>query len=271
MTKIGRFGLNALVVLIALFLILPTLIVIPMSFTSGDTLVFPPPGFSTRWYHELLDDPTWIRAFGNSLKVAVLTAICATVLGTAAALGIHRGHFPGKALVSSLVGAPLVMPYVVIGIALYAIFLRWGLTASLAGFVLAHTVLAIPYVIMTLTPLLRGLDRNLEFAAASLGAPPFTAFRKIVLPALVPAMVTGAFFSFIISFDEVVVAIFLGGAGFETLPVRMWSGVRVSIDPSIAAVATVLVVTSTLILFAGLISRTYLSRASNRRSQKVTA
>ena len=271
MTRLGRIALAAFVALVAAFLMLPTLIVIPMSFTSGRSLSFPPSGFSLRWYQALLDDPTWLESFFNSIQVAVLTAICATVLGTAAALGIHRGRIPGRALVALLVRAPLVVPYVVVGIAVYSVFLRWHLTSSLAGFVLAHTALAVPYVMMAVTPLLNSLDHRLEQAAATLGAPPFTVFRKVTLPALVPGMVTGAFFSFIVSFDEVVVAIFLGGAGFQTLPIRMWSGVRVSIDPSIAAVATVLILTSSVVLLAAYLGRAYTTRVADRRMRKVSS
>lgn len=271
MTKLGRISLGLMVAFTALYLMVPSLVVIPMSFTSGRSLSFPPDGFSLRWYQALLDDPSWVQAFVNSIKVAVLTALCATVLGTAAALGLHRSRLRGTAVVALLVRAPLAVPYVVLGIALYAVFLRWGLTSTLLGFVLAHTVLAIPYVVMSVMPLLGSLDEGVEKAAATLGAGPATVFRKITLPALVPGMVTGAFFAFIISFDEVVVAIFLGGVGFETLPLRMWSGVRVSIEPTIAAVATVLVLTSSLVLMAAYVGRVVSKQIVDRRSRKVSA
>ncbi|NYD57597.1 putative spermidine/putrescine transport system permease protein [Nocardioides marinisabuli] len=271
MTRLGRIALGLMVALTAAYLMLPSLVVIPMSLTSGRSLSFPPDGLSLRWYQELLDDPSWLQAFFNSVKVALLTAVCATVLGTAAALGLHRSRLRGTAAVALLVRAPLAVPYVVLGIALYAVFLRWGLTSTLLGFVLAHTVLAIPYVVMSVLPLLGSLDEGIEKAAATLGATPATVFRSVTLPALVPGMITGAFFSFIISFDEVVVAIFLGGVGFETLPLRMWSGVRVSIEPTIAAVATVLVLTSTLVLLAGYTGRALSKQIVERRSRKVTA
>ncbi len=261
--------MGLLVALVAAFLMLPTLVVVPMSFTSGRRLEFPPDGLSLRWYRALLDDPSWLQSFLNSLQVATLTAICATTLGTAAALGIHRGRIPGKDAITQLVRAPLAVPYVVLGIALYAVFLRWGLTASLLGFVLAHTVLAVPYVLMSVLPLLGSLDEGIEKAAATLGAPPLTVFFKITLPALLPGMFTGAFFSFIVSFDEVVLAIFLGGVGFQTLPLRMWSGVRVSIEPTIAAVATVLILTSSFVLATAYVGRVITNRLAQRRSQEV--
>lgn len=271
MTRTGRVLLALLVALTAAYLVLPSLVVVPMSFTSTRSLSFPPDGFSLRWYQALLDDPSWVQAFYNSIKVALLTALCATTLGTAAAMGVHRSRLRGTAAVALLVRAPLAVPYVVFGIALYAVFLRWGLTSTLLGFVLAHTVLAIPYVVMSVLPLLGSLDEGIEKAAATLGAPPWVVFRKVTLPSLVPGMITGAFFSFIISFDEVVVAIFLGGVGFETLPLRMWSGVRVSIEPTIAAVATVLVTVSTLVLLAAYLGRSMNKILVERRSRKVTA
>jgi len=246
-----RLLLLALGGLTVFFLMAPTLVVVPMSFTASNALTFPPQGLSTRWYEKMLTDPQWSTGFVNSAQVALLTAVFATALGTLAALGTVRGRFPGRGAVNGLILSPLIVPVIIIAIGMFSIFVRWKIAGSLVGLVLAHTALAVPFVVVNVATSLRTVDRNLELAAQSLGAGPIRTFRRITLPLILPGVLAGGLFAFITSWDEVVVSIFLTSARFRTLPVEMWEQVRQVVDPTVAAVATtLLVVTTTILLFA---------------------
>jgi len=243
----GRVMLGVFGILVAAFLVVPTLIVIPMSFNSARILEFPPSGLSLQWYARIFDDPAWRASLTNSLQVGVLTAILATTLGTAAAYGLVRGRFRGRRIAAGLLLAPLVVPTVIVAIGMYAVYVRWRLVGSLAGLVIAHTALAIPFVVVAVGTSLRTVDVNLEAAARGLGADRWTTFRRITLPLILPGVAAGALFAFITSWDEVVVSIFLTTARFQTLPVQMWSQVNEVLDPSVAAASTLLLaVTLTL-------------------------
>jgi putative spermidine/putrescine transport system permease protein len=185
----------------------------------------------------------------------VLTAGLATLLGTLAALGITRGRFPGRTLVNALTLSPLIVPVVIIAIGMFSLFVQWRISGSLVGLVLAHTALALPFVIVNVATSLRTMDRNLELAAANLGATPARSFLRITLPIIFPGVLAGAIFAFITSWDEVVVAIFLTSARFRTLPVEMWEQVRQVVDPTVAAVATTLLVVTTGLLLLLLVVR----------------
>ncbi|HEX2088815.1 MAG TPA: ABC transporter permease [Actinomycetota bacterium] len=226
--------------LVALLLIVPTLIVIPMSFSAGGLLTFPPTRFSIRWYGTLFDDPSWTAGLVTSLKVGVATAGLATSLGTVTALGLVRGRYPGRAAISGLVMSPLVTPVVVVAIGMFFVYSDWKLIGTFHGLVLAHTALALPLVVIVVGASLQNLDPALEVAARSLGAGPVRTFLRITLPLTRPSIVTGALFAFITSWDEVVVSIFLSSPVVRTLPVVMWGQVRSVIEPTIAAMATVL-------------------------------
>ncbi len=242
--------------LIVCFLIVPTLLVVPMGFSSSEILTFPPPGWSLQWYHKMVTDPQWTTGFVNSFQVATLTAVAATVLGTLSALGLVRGRFPGKGLVTALVLAPLIVPSIIIAIGMFSLYVRWKITGSLIGLVVAHTALALPFVVINVSAGLRTMDRNLELAAQSLGADPFRTFRRVTLPLILPGVLAGALFAFLTSWDEVVVAIFLTTARFRTLPVEMWEQVRQVVDPTVAAVATtVLAVTTSFLLLVFVVRR----------------
>jgi putative spermidine/putrescine transport system permease protein len=238
----------ALGALTVFYLLAPTLVIVPMSFTEARILSFPPEGFSVQWYQRMLTDRQWSTGITNSLQVAVLTAIVATVLGTLAALGISRGRFPGRSLVNALALSPLIVPVVVIAIGMFGLFVQWRIAGSLFGLVLAHTALALPFVIVNVTTSLQTMDRNLELAAANLGADPRRSFLHITLPIILPGVAAGAIFSFITSWDEVVVAIFMTSTRFRTLPVEMWEQVRQVVDPTVAAVSTTLLVVTTALL-----------------------
>jgi putative spermidine/putrescine transport system permease protein len=240
--------LAALGGLVVFFLIAPTLVVVPMGFTSAPILSFPPPGFSTQWYEKMITDPQWRTGFVNSAQVAVLTALVATVLGTFAALGIVRGRFPGRSVVNGLVLSPIIVPVIIIAIGVFSLFVRWRLSGSMVGLVLAHTALAVPFVVVNVATSLRTMDRNLELAAMNLGAGPARTFQRITLPLILPGVLAGALFAFITSWDEVVVSIFLTTARFRTLPVEMWEQVRQVVDPTVAAVSTTLLLVTTIAL-----------------------
>jgi putative spermidine/putrescine transport system permease protein len=250
-----RVLMAALGALTVFYLLAPTLVIVPMSFTEARILSFPPQGFSLQWYGRMLTDPQWSTAMVNSAEVAILTAILATVLGTLAALALMRGRFPGRTAVNGLVLAPLIVPVVIIAIGMFSLYVRWRISGSLLGLVIAHTALALPFVVVSVSASLRTMDRNLELAAANLGADPRRTFTRITLPIILPGVVAGAIFAFITSWDEVVVAIFLTSARFRTLPVEMWEQVRQVVDPTVAAVATTLLVVTTALLLMVLVVR----------------
>ena len=251
-----RLLLLALGALTVFFLMAPTLVVVPMSFTASNALTFPPEGFSTRWYEKMVTDPQWSTGFVNSAQVAFLTAILATALGTLAALGTVRGRFPGRSAVNALVLSPLIVPVIIIAIGMFSVFVRWKIAGSVVGLVLAHTALAMPFVVVNVATSLRTMDRNLELAAQSLGAGPIRTFRRITLPLILPGVLAGGLFAFITSWDEVVVSIFLTSARFRTLPAEMWEQVRQVVDPTVAAVSTTLLaVTTTVLLLAFVVRR----------------
>jgi len=234
----------AIAVLVLGFLILPILVIVPLSFNSGSFLSFPMPGLSLRWYHELLGSERWLSSLCNSVVVACAATLLATVLGTLAALGLQRARFPGSSVVLALLISPMVVPLVIVAVGVYFFYAPFGLTGSLVGLTLAHTALASPFVVITVSATLQGFDTNLSRAAASLGAGPATAFFRITLPLILPGVVSGALFAFVTSFDEVVVALFLTGPQERTLPRQMFDGIRENISPVIAAAATLLIVLS---------------------------
>jgi putative spermidine/putrescine transport system permease protein len=243
-----RTLMAALGALTVFYLLAPSLVIIPMSFTQARILSFPPEGFSFQWYQRMFTDPQWAAGIQHSAQVGFLTAILATVLGTLAALGLTRGRFPGRTVVNALALSPLIVPVVVIAIGMFAVFVQWKIAGSVVGLVLAHTALALPFVIVNVGTSLRTIDRNLELAAANLGADPRRSFLHITLPLILPGVLAGAIFSFITSWDEVVVALFLTSARYRTLPVEMWEQVRSVVDPTVAAVSTTLFVVTTALL-----------------------
>jgi putative spermidine/putrescine transport system permease protein len=250
--------------LAAAFIALPVLIVIPMSFGETRLLQFPPSGFSTRWYENFFQDPRWMEATGNSLAIAATVAVVSAALGTMLAFAVSRSRLPGRKALSGLMGLPLIVPHVVFGAALYGIFLEIGLTGTFLGFVLAHSVLAVPYVVVNVTASLQRMDPRVEMASASLGAMPLVTFARITLPLILPGSLAGALFAFMVSFDEVVVAIFLGGPGMQTLPLLIWSSVQFEIDATIAAVSSMLIaITAVIVLGYALLQASLKRKASS--------
>lgn len=245
---------------VLLFLITPILVVIPLSFNSVPFLSFPMPGLSLRWYEEIFMTERWQEGLRNSLFVGLSVTLLATVLGTLAALGLSRPNFPWRTAVMSVLISPIIVPIVITAVGTYFFYADIGLLDTYAGLILAHTTLATPVVVITVTATLSGYDHSLTRAAASLGASPVAAFFKITLPLIIPGLISGSLFAFLTSFDEVVVALFLAGPEQTTLPKVMFSGIREQISPSITAAATVL----TLFAIAVLITAELLRRRSER-------
>lgn len=242
------YGLRLLCGLVLLFLVLPILVIVPLSFNSGTFLIYPMQGFSMRWYEDFFGSAGWMRALKNSMIIAPAATVLAMVLGTLAAIGLTRSEFRGKALVMSLLISPMVVPVVIVGVASYLFFAPLGLANGYLSLIVVHAVLGVPFVIITVSATLQGFNYNLVRAAASLGASPITAFRRVTLPLIAPGVISGALFAFATSFDEVVVTLFLAGPEQVTLPRQMFSGIRENLSPTIAAAATLLIGFSILLL-----------------------
>jgi putative spermidine/putrescine transport system permease protein len=241
--------------LLVIFLVAPMLIVVVISFSSAPFLMFPPPGFSMQWYHKLFADPAWIESLTASVEIVVPTGILAMVLGTAAALGIARSDIPGKKIITGLLMAPIVVPVIIIAAAIFGVFRIWNLNGTLPGFILAHTVLTVPYVVSTVLASLQMVDERYEQAALTLGAPPWTAFHRIVFPLILPGVLSGLLFAMVISFDELVVSLFISSPTFRPVTVQMWSDVLGDVDPTTAAIGTLLFLLSLLVLLLEAVMR----------------
>jgi putative spermidine/putrescine transport system permease protein len=240
-SRTGRILLWIVAWLVLAFLITPLLVIVPLSFSSGTMLTLPLPGFSLRWYAEVVNSVPWQNSLLHSLIVGLIATVLATVLGTLAALGLTRAQFPGKSLLMGILISPMIVPLVIVAAGAYFFLLPLGLTNSLFGLALVHASLGAPFVLITVSATLAGLDPSLPRAAASLGAPPTVVFRQVILPLIAPGVISGGLFAFVTSFDEVVVAMFLTGPANRTLPRQMFDGLRDNISPAILAVATLLI------------------------------
>lgn len=234
--------------LVILFLVAPIVAIVPLSFNAEPFFTYPMPGLSLRWYQEFFGSEVWQLALKNSVIVAVLATILSTVLGTLAAIGLTRPDCPARATLTAILISPMIVPVIVSAVGIYYAFAAVGLLNSLTGLVLAHTAIGAPFVVITVTATLASFDHNLMRAAASLGATPVEAVMRVMLPIIAPGVVSGALFAFVTSFDEVVIALFISGSEQRTLPRQMWSGVRETLSPTIAAVATLLILFSTVFL-----------------------
>jgi putative spermidine/putrescine transport system permease protein len=238
--------LRLVVLLVALYFILPTLFVIPMSFSTATTFQFPPKGFSFHLYENFFTHKVWLTSLRNSVLVALLAALLATVVGTAAALGLYNLTGRLARFARTLLMVSMVTPAIVIAVAVYISFLKWHLVGTLGGYVLAHAAIGVPFVLVSVTSALGGFDPKLLHASASLGAPPHRTFLRVTMPLISRGIITGAIFAFVTSFDEVVIALFLRAPRFQTLPVQMYNSVTVEIDPTIAASSSIVVTAVTV-------------------------
>jgi putative spermidine/putrescine transport system permease protein len=240
--------LKAFVILVLLFLVAPVLVLIPLSFSSLSYFQFPPPSYSLKWYQAFFQDQEWVRAFIRSLNIAFFTTILSLTLGILAAYSVTKINFRLKTVFMGLMVAPMIIPVVIIGIAQYNFFSPLKLTNTIPGLVLSHSLIAIPIVFTTLIAGLKGVDSNIELAAAGLGTRPLGVFFKITLPQVKPSVVSAAIFAFITSLDEITVTIFLSGTKTKTLPIAMWESMRNNINPTIASVSSILIM-GTLLSF----------------------
>ena len=248
--KLGWWALRVLCIGVLLFLLLPILVIVPLSFSASSFLVYPIPAFSLKWYDNLFESAEWARAAKNSFLIAPAATLVATSLGTLAAVGLARTSFPFKGLLMSLLIAPMVVPIVVVGVSTYLFFAPLGLADSYVALIIVHAALGAPFVLTTVLATLQGFDQNLVRASLGLGESPLRTFFRITLPVIAPGVVSGALFAFATSFDEVVVVLFLAGPEQLTLPRQMFNGIRENISPTIAAVATLLILFTTSLLLA---------------------
>lgn len=255
-TSLARWILYVFVGLVILYLIFPILVVIPLSFSSAQYLTFPPPGFSVQWYHKFFSRSDWVGAAWLSVWIGLSVMVLATILGTAASLGLVRGRFRGRQSINTFLVSPMVVPSIIVAIGIYFFYARIGLIGHPIALIVAHTALAVPFVVVNVSATLYGFDERLEFAAMNLGANRWRTFWQVTLPIIRPGVMAGALFAFITSFDELIVALFVSGTGAVTLPRKMWDSIRFEIDPTIAAVSTILIVfTGTLFFSAELMRR----------------
>jgi putative spermidine/putrescine transport system permease protein len=248
--KLGWWAFRGLCVAVLAYLLVPVLVIIPLSFSDSTFLVYPIPGWSLRWYDNLFASAEWARAVRNSFIVAPAATLIATVLGVTAAVGLVRANFPFKGLLISVLIAPMIVPVVIVGVGTYLLFASIGMADTYTGLIVVHAALGAPFVLTTVLATLQGFDNNLVRASLAAGATPLATFFRVTLPVIAPGVISGALFAFATSFDEVVVTLFLAGPDQSTLPRQMFAGIRENISPTIAAVATLLISFTTLLLLS---------------------
>ena len=240
-----------------IYLIAPLFVIFPLSFSAYEFLMFSegmkrldPDAFSTRWYKDMVwgTKNPWGLAAKNSLMVAFFATIGSVLIGTLAAVGLSSRHMPYKGIIMAILISPMIVPLIISGVAIFFFMAKVGLAATHTGIIIAHIILGTPFVVITVTATLSGFDHSVTRAAASLGSTPINTFMKITLPLILPGVISGGLFAFVTSFDEVVVVLFLAGLENTTIPIQMWIGLREQLSPTILAVATCLIIMSTLIL-----------------------
>jgi putative spermidine/putrescine transport system permease protein len=241
--------------IVAVWLLAPLAVVLVISFSSAPFLQFPPPGFSLRWYHQLFSTPAWTSSLLVSVQIMVPAALLATLLGTAASYALARGRVPGARLVMAGLMLPLIVPGMITAAALFGVYRGLGLNGTLTGLIVGHTVLCLPYVVATVTSALRVQDARLEQAAATLGAPPWATFRHVTLPLVLPAVLSSLLMAMILTFDELIVSLFVSSARVRPVAVQMWSNLLGDFDPTISAIASVCFLLALLVLLADLALR----------------
>lgn len=245
-SNVVRVGFYGFCTGVLLFLVFPVVVIIPLSLSATRYFVFPPRGFSLQWFQNFFGRSDWTDSAVLSVEVAVMTMGLALILGTLAAFGITRGTMRGKGLLSAFILSPMIVPNILVGIAIYFLFARLRIVGTTLGFVLAHTVLAIPFVVVVVSAALSKMDRRLEQAASSLGANAAQVFWRVTAPLIKPALLTALAFAFVTSFDELVIAIFISGPHARTLPKRMWDGMERELDPTVAAVSALVIIISAM-------------------------
>jgi putative spermidine/putrescine transport system permease protein len=262
--ELGRYLVVAFAVFVVIAMAIPALFVVPVSFSATRFLTFPPETLSLRWYESYFTTPEWTESTVYSLLLAVLTTALSLLIGLPSAFGLARGTFRGRQLVTLLIIAPLVVPVILIAIAEYFFMAELNLIGTTPGLVIAHTLLAMPFVVIIVTASLRGYDRSYERAAMSSGAGPLRTFWYVTLPLIRPSVISAALFAFLASFGEFLTSLFVIGSTRSTLPIQLWKGIRFETNPTIAAAASMLVGVSLLALLA-----VELARWQNRRRSEM--
>jgi ABC-type spermidine/putrescine transport system permease subunit II len=258
--------------LVAIFMIMPAFIVMPVSFSDSSILTFPPRNFSLRWYRAFLSIPEWRGAVGYSLLVGLLSAVVSVALGLPASFGLARGRFRGRKLLVAFFVLPLVVPVILMAMAEYFFLSRFDLTGTLTGLVIAHAAIAMPFVLTIMVAAVRDFDRAYEMAALSLGARPIAVFWLVSLPLLRPAVFSAALLGFLASFNEFLVTLFIIGSAGATLPIQFWKGIRFEANPTIAAASTLFIILTiaTLLLLELLRWQSRRRHAAPGRSERAT-
>jgi len=251
----GRLMLMAYVYLVLIFVLAPIVVILPMAFSEPDYLTFPPEGFTFKWFGAFFGNARWMDASVFSLKIAVLTSIVTVVVGTMATYALMRGAGRLGTLFQGLLIAPIVVPHIALAVALYLFFRQTGLSGTVTGYVMAHAIIAMPFVVFTVAAALSSVDATLEDAAMSCGASRFDAFRLVTLPLILPNVLSGALFAFILSFDEPVISFFLAGIRDKTLPRMMFDNIEQNLTPVIPAIAVLLTDVSILVLVCAAVLR----------------
>ncbi|WP_172380970.1 ABC transporter permease [Vibrio sp. Vb339] len=248
LTKFSIWLHSVFGIFMIVFLVMPLISVVPLSFSSSSFLSYPLPSLSMKWYSSVFEDGPWMSSLLNSLYVGVSSTFIATVLGTLAAFGLSRNDQSSKTTIKGLLLAPMIIPPVITGLGMYLLFGQLGLSATFPGLIIAHTVLVTPFVIVTVGATLKTFDKTLLQAASSLGASPVRGFFTVALPLIAPGVLSGALFAFVTSFDEVVVTLFISGPAQRTLPRQMFDGIRDNINPSIIAMSVFLMIVAVIAL-----------------------
>ena len=253
--RVWHYAFIAICAGVFLFLIAPLIVIIPLSFNSlpyftftEEMLSLEKEAFSLRWYEDFWSRDVWRQSIVNSLFIAVCSTVLATALGTIAALGLSRPHMPFRAFIMGLLISPMIVPLIITAAGIFFFYAQIGLTGTFLGIILAHTALGTPFVVITVTATLIGFDHSMTRAAAMCGADPTRVFFKVIMPLILPGVISGALFAFVTSFDEVVVVLFVASVEQQTIPRQMWAGIREQISPTILAVATLLIVFSVALL-----------------------
>jgi len=241
--------------IVLFFLIMPLIVIIPLSFNASPYFTFTskmltlnPAGYSAQWYSNFFTDPVWLKAVKNSFIIAPLATLIATTLGTLAAIGLTRRHMPFRTAITSVLILPMIVPLIITATAMFFFFSYLHIINTYAGIIVAHSILGVPFVVITVTATLDGLDPQYYRAALSLGASPATAFFRVTVPLILPGIISGALFAFMTSFDEVVIVLFIAGPDQKTLPLQMWTNLRYTIDPTILSVATLILILAVILL-----------------------
>lgn len=265
----GGISVRALIIAEIALLVGPLVVTLILSFSATSGLNFPPHGWSDKWYVAVASDPQWRQSALLSLQAAALVTVVSSVLGLLASYALIRGRVPGRTVLTGYFLLPLVTPTMILALGLALVLTAWGLSGTLLGLVFGQSVLALPFVIVNVSVSLRAVDRNLELAAQSLGAHPFRSFLVITLPLIKRGIAAGAVFAFLASWDNAIVALFLTGPGFQTLPIQLLDTVQDFINPSVAAVTGYLtLVALAAVIGVFVVGRGFPTRATSRRGDE---